>query len=72
VYGKKFVPWICHICTVQFDIPLGGICSQCKQPTCVSHLHPAGDKRKIVNKRHQRFLCTTCVMERGRFVSVKT
>ena len=53
----SFLFWKCHTCKVEFAIQLseGGICDNCIEPTCNSHLstHKIGEKTL--------YICSKCV-----------
>jgi hypothetical protein len=68
---NNIVPWYCHICGGEFDIPDdGGICSICLEPTCRSCLWRTYGKDPTTGKRRLRFVCTSCRKTAASRVSV--
>ncbi len=59
--SEQIVPWYCHVCGGEFDIPYdGGICCICLEPTCRSCLSRTYSKDTDSGKRHLGFVCTSC------------
>ena len=59
--SEQIVPWYCHVCGDEFDIPDdGGICVVCLEPTCHSCLRRTFDKDLSTGKRQLSFVCTSC------------
>ncbi len=59
--SQQIVPWYCHVCEGEFDIPdEGGICSICLEPTCRSCLWRTYDKDPGSGKWQLRFVCSSC------------
>ncbi len=55
--SKEIVPWKCHVCRSEFDIPRGGVCSRCRQATCRQHLNQIGTKIKL----EPTWVCSACL-----------
>ncbi len=59
--SEQIVPWYCHVCGGEFDIPHdGGICAICLEPTCRSCLWRTYDKDPSTGKRCLSFVCASC------------
>ena len=59
--SKQIVPWYCHVCEGEFDIPDdGGICAICLEPTCRSCLWRTYGKDPSTGKRRLSFVCSSC------------
>jgi hypothetical protein len=64
--SEQIVPWFCHICGGDFDVPDGGgICSICLEPTCRSCLRPTFGKDPSTGKRRLRLVCSSCRKSTG-------
>jgi hypothetical protein len=64
--SQQIVPWYCHVCGGEFDIPHdGGICAVCLEPTCRSCLWRTFDKDPTTGKRQLRFVCSSCRKSAG-------
>jgi hypothetical protein len=58
--AEKVMPWTCHICGIQFETQLGGICSRCHKPTCGLHLQPQTPINHKAESLPRPFVCEKC------------
>ena len=43
LHSRAIVPWKCHVCGTSFAKTSGGICADCRRPTCLA-CFPLGEK----------------------------
>jgi len=57
---ERIVPWTCHICKEETDLPFGHFCARCTKMTCERHFKRVKMAAQAGKKAKTEYVCMKC------------